>query len=83
MLQITEDRHADAASRFGQGFWVSVRDDVEDEAFLATAAVAAKLRMRPRSESIGMVRPSHARTSKQRDAQSALLNHRNKFYLGK
>jgi len=83
VLKIKEDRHVDALPSASQGYRDSFGKDGDDEAFLATAVVAAKLRLRPRSESLSMLRPSQAVVEKRAAGQSLLSKQRNKYYVGK
>ena len=83
VLHITEDRNTDALSTIDSDYCDLFGKDADDEAFLATAVMAAKLRMRPRSESLSMLRPSQAVVDKQNARKSMLPKQRNKYYVGK
>ena len=83
VLKISEERHAVVLSNANQRYRDTFKNDGDDEAFLATAVIAAKLRMKPRSESIGMFRPSQSVAGKGTAGQSLLPKTRNKYYVGK
>ena len=84
VLKITEDRHAYVSSSTNQANRGAYGNDYDDESFLATSVMAAKLRMRPRSESISVNRPSRQTASTRRnEGRSLLPKQRNKYYIGK
>jgi hypothetical protein len=84
VLRIGEDRHGFIGHAFlhpkPDGRVDSERDSFDG--FL-TAAVAAKLRLKPRTGSIGSVRPSQLVVEKQNPRQSLLSKKRSKYYVGK
>jgi hypothetical protein len=85
VLRIGEDRHSFIGHTMPHPK-PDGRDDSERDNFdgFLTAAVAAKLRVKPRTGSVSSIRPSEAVVEKQNPTRQSLLSKkRSKYYVGK